>query len=85
MENANEIKTSPVYASVMTKPRIFGIGEKAFYGIVVLTVVLMSMVSVFCIGIGIIMLVVLRLLCRKEPLLVDFLIENISESDFYEG
>lgn len=85
MESGNEIKTSPVYTSVLAKPRIFGIGEKAFYGIVIFTVIMMSMVSVFCICIGIVILVVLRLLCRKEPLLVDFLIENISDSDFYEG
>lgn len=80
-----EIKTAPVYVSAAQKQRMFGIGEKAFYGITLLTVILMSMVSFYCLGIGIALLAIARILCKKEPLLMDFLVETLSQQDFYEG
>ena len=75
----------PVHTSLMEKQVLFGIGEKAFYAILMVTVILCAMVSIYCIGIGIIALIICRVLCKKEPFLLDFLFENLTQQDIYEG
>lgn len=85
MEKTEEISTVPVYSSLLYKPRMFGIGQNAFYGIVCLTVVLMSMVHPLCLLLGVLLLAICKTLCKKEPFLIDFLIENLSQSDYYVG
>lgn len=79
------ITVEPVYKALLEKPRIFGIGEPAFYGILIFTVLLMSTVSIYCIGIGILCLIICRILCKKEPYMIDFLVKDITQQDFYEG
>lgn len=85
MEKTEEIFTVPVYSSLLYKPRMFGIGQTAFYGIVCFTVVLMSMVHPLCLLLGVLVLAICKTLCKKEPFLIDFLIENLSQSDYYIG
>lgn len=75
----------PVHQSLMEKKMLFGIGEKAFYSILIFTVILAAMVSIYCIGIGIAILLICRRLCRKEPMLLEFLFENFSQKDTYIG
>lgn len=75
----------PVHTSLMEKQVLFGIGEKAFYAILMVTIILAAMVSVYCIGLGVIALIVCRILCKKEPFLLDFLFENLGQQDIYEG
>ena len=74
-----------VHTSLMEKPQLFGIGNKAFYAILFVTLILASLVSIYCIGIGIVALLVCRRLCKNEPLLIDFLFENLMQQDIYEG
>lgn len=80
-----EVDTSPVYSSLCLKPRLFGIGETGFYGILILTIILMVMLNVYFFLFGILVLVVLRQLCKREPLTIDFLMDNLSQQDYYEG
>lgn len=75
----------PVHNSLMEKRQLFGIGEKAFYAILFFTLILASLVSIYCIGIGIVALLICRRLCKNEPLLIDFLFENLMQQDIYEG
>lgn len=85
MEKTEEIATMPVYSSLLFKPRMFGIGETAFYGIIGFTVVLMSMVHPLCFLFGVILLCVSKILCKNEPFFIDFLVENLGQSDYYIG
>ena len=75
----------PVHTALMEKKQLFGVGEKAFYGILFITLILASLVSIYCIGIGIIALIICRRLCKNEPMLIDFLFENLMQQDIYEG
>lgn len=75
----------PVYRSLTVKKQLFGIGETAFFGILIITTILACMVSVYCIGLGVMALLVTKIICRKEPMLCDFLIDNICQSDRYRG
>ena len=75
----------PVYNSLMQKKQLFGIGDKAFYLILMITIILASMVSVYCIGLGILSVIICRRLCKNEPMLLDFLFDNLMQNDIYEG
>lgn len=75
----------PVHNSLMHKKQLFGIGDKAFYSILIVTTILTAMVSFYCIGIGIISVIICRKLCKDEPMLIDFLLENLGQQDRYEG
>ena len=75
----------PVHTSLMEKKMLLGVGTTAFYAILFVTVMLAALVSVYCIGIGIIALLVCRRLCKNEPLLMEFLFENLMQQDVYEG
>lgn len=83
MENSNFVL--PVHRSLMEKNQLFGIGEKAFFGILMITVILASMISVYCIGLGILAILVCKVICKQEPLLIDFIFENINQPDVYRG
>lgn len=75
----------PVHTSLMTKKQLMGIGDKAFYSILLITLVLTAMVSIYCIGIGIVATIICRKLCKNEPMLIDFLLDNLMQQDIYEG
>ncbi|MCQ2596551.1 MAG: VirB3 family type IV secretion system protein [Treponema sp.] len=75
----------PVHQSLMEKKVLFGIGEKAFYTILICTIILASLVSIYCIGIGIAALLICRRVCKNEQMLLEFLFENFNQQDKYIG
>ena len=75
----------PVHTSLMEKKQLLGIGSKAFYAILFVTIILTSFISFYCIGIGIVAVLICRRLCKNEPMLIDFLSENLMQQDIYEG
>ena len=62
-----------------------GIGQAAFYTILFITLMLTALVSFYCIGIGIVAILICRRLCKNEPMLIEFLFENLMQQDVYEG
>lgn len=83
--NEEELSGYPVYKSLIHKPTLFGIGQLPFYSILILTVILVGMVSFYCIAIGIILLLSARMICKKDKHQIDFLFEDMMEADHYEG
>ena len=75
----------PVHTSLMEERQLLGIGEKAFYCMLFFTLILSALVSFYCIGIGIIAVLICRRLCKNEPFFIDFLFENLMQQDVYEG
>lgn len=75
----------PVYTSLMERHVFFGIGETAFMAIAVITLVLMSLLSFWCIFFGAAAILVCRILCKKEPLLIEFTFQSILQAKFYVG
>lgn len=75
----------PVYTSLMEKHVFFGIGETAFYLIAILTIILMSLLSIYCIIIGVLAIFVCKIICKNEPQLLEFLFQNLLQSKIYAG
>lgn len=74
-----------VHQSLVNPILFFGIGEQAFMLIVMVTVILSSLISIWCIIIGVVALVLMRFICKKEPYIVDFIIESLNNTDIYRG
>lgn len=75
----------PVHQSLLEKKVLFGIGEKAFYTILLITIILASAVSIYCIGIGILAVIICQRICKNDSYLLDFLFENFNQQDIYIG
>ena len=75
----------PVHTSIAEKKQMFGIGEKAFYFILILTVILASMISVYFIAFGVVSVIICRRLCKNEPLFIEFIFDFLQQQDIYEG
>ena len=74
-----------VYSSLTQPILFFGIGETAFMIILMGTVILASSVSWYLLTVGVVLVIIARQICKKEPLLLDFIIENINQVDCYKG
>jgi type IV secretory pathway TrbD component len=75
----------PVHRSLQEPDVIMGIGFTALLLIVSVTVILASLVSIWCVLLGAAALVIVKILCKDDPFLVDILIDNLSQPDRYEG
>ena len=75
----------PVHKSLMEKHLLFGVGETIFYAILIVTVILVCLVSPYCAIIGIAAFFICRLLCKKEPQFMEFILQNMSVQDVYRG
>lgn len=74
-----------VHVSLMEKKLFFGIGEKAFYIIGFITLIICALTTIYAIVIGIAGILICRVICKKDPLTIDFALENLMQKDVYEG
>ena len=72
---------TPVYR-VLLEPNLFmGIGLTPFVIISLITIILMFEVSMYCIIAGVVLLLFAKLLCKKDPQLLQILFERILVPD----
>lgn len=74
-----------VHKSLLHPIQFMGIGEIAFVLICMVTTVLATLVSVWCIIVGIVAFGVVRFMCKGEPYLINFMVENLSQGEVYHG
>ncbi len=77
--------SKPVHVSLMEKKLFFGIGEKAFYIIGFITLIICALTNIYAIVIGIAGIFICRIICKKDPMTIDFALENLMQKDIYEG
>ncbi len=77
--------SQPVHVSLMERKLFFGIGEKAFYIIGFITLIICALTTIYAIVIGVLGILVCRIICKKDPLTIDFALENLMQKDVYEG
>lgn len=73
----------PVYRVLLKNDQTFGIGMMPFLAIAVFTALLMSMISVFCIAIGLALYIVCRVLCKKDTFMISILFERITQPEIW--
>ena len=74
-----------VHKSLLHPIQFMGIGELAFVLIMMVTTVLATLVSVWCIIGGVVAFAAVRFMCKGEPYLVNFVVENLGQSEVYHG
>lgn len=74
-----------VYSSLIRQYPFMGIGETAFGIIACFTMILVISISKFCILIGFIAVLIMKQVCKNEPNMVDFVMNNLNQSDVYIG
>lgn len=74
-----------VHRSLQERHVMFGIGSTAFYLILMVTVFLVSFIGLPCILIGVLALWICRMVCKKEPMLLEFMFKTLGMKDRYRG
>jgi len=75
----------PTHKSLMQKWTFLGIGQTAFLVIVMVSIILASMLSIYCILLGVVAFFVCRALCKNEPQRMEFIFQNLGQQDIYLG
>ena len=76
---------NPVYRVLLENRLFFGIGLTPFTIISVLTIVLMVEISLYSIIAGVILVIVARLICRKDPMTLMILFDRLLTPDLWRA
>lgn len=70
--------------SVLTVPnQLFGIGTIPAMFILVFTIILINIVSIYCAIIGVVLFFVSRIICKKDPYTLTILFERLMMPDLW--
>ena len=69
----------PVHRVLLQPNVVLGIGIAPAMMILVLTVVLMNLVSVWCFPVGIVLFAAAKILCRNDPYMMTILFERLMQ------
>lgn len=64
---------------------MLGIGMMPAMLILVLDIVLMNMVSVWCFPVGVVMFIVCRVLCKKDPYMLTILFDRLVQPSIWRA
>ena len=76
---------SPVHRVLLEPNLMLGIGMTAAMMILVLTIVLMNLVSVWTFPLGIVLFIVCRLLCKKDPYMLTILFDRLMQPSVWRA
>jgi len=70
---------SPIHRVLLEPSQLLGIGIAPAMFILILTIVLMNMVSPWTFPIGIVLFIVCRILCKKDPYMLTILFDRLTQ------
>ncbi len=77
--------SSPVHRVLLEPNQLMKIGVMPAMIILILTIVLMNIVSIWCCFIGIILYVIARLLCKNDPYMLTILFERLTQPTIWRA
>lgn len=77
--------STPIHRVLLEPNQMLGIGMIPAMLILVLTIILMNMVSIWCFPVGIVLFVVSRILCKKDPYMLTILFERIMQPSIWRA
>ena len=75
----------PIHKSLIQDDVDFGIGVIPAVLIVILTIILMRLVSIWCMFAGFFLFLIAKIATRKDPHLLEMLFERVLTSDVYRS
>lgn len=76
---------SPIHKSLIQDDVDFGIGVIPAVLIIILTIILMRLVSIWCMFTGFVLFIIAKLSTRKDPHFLESLFERLLISDVYRS
>ena len=76
---------TPIHRVLLEPNQLLGIGVAPAMAILVLTIVLMNMVSPWCFPVGIVLFVVCRMLCKKDPFMLTILFSRLLQPSIWRA
>lgn len=73
----------PVYKAIQEPNILLGVGIGPAVGILVFTIVLVNLVNLWCSIVGVVLFLVVRKICKKDPHTLTILFEKILEPTRY--
>ena len=77
--------SEPVHRVLLAPNQLLGIGLAPAMFILVLDIVLMNMVSIWCFPIGIVLYIICRMLCKKDPYMLTILIARLMQPSIWRA
>ena len=77
--------STPIHRVLLEPNQMLGIGMIPAMLILVLTIILMNMVSIWCFPVGIVLVIVSRILCKKDPYMLTILFERIMQPSIWRA
>jgi len=75
----------PIHRVLLEPNQMLGIGLAPAMFILVIDIVLMNLISPWCFPIGIILYIVCRILCKKDPLMLSFIFDRIMQPSIWRA
>ena len=75
----------PVHRVLLQPNVVLGIGIAPAMVILVLTIVLMNMVSVWCFPIGIVLFAAAKMLCKDDPYMMTILFDRLMQPNLWRA
>ncbi|MCR5252591.1 MAG: VirB3 family type IV secretion system protein [Treponema sp.] len=76
---------TPIHRVLLEPSQLLGIGAAPAMFILVLTIIFMNTVSFWCFGIGIVLFIICRILCRKDPFMLTILFERLLQPSIWRA
>ena len=76
---------TPIHRVLLEPNQMLGIGMMPAMLILVLDIVLMNMVSVWCFPVGVVMFIVCRVLCKKDPYMLTILFDRLVQPSIWRA
>ncbi len=77
--------SSPVHRVLLEQNQLMKIGVAPAMVILVLTIVLMNIVSIWCVFVGIALYIIARLLCKNDPYMLTILFERLTQPGIWRA
>ena len=77
--------STPIHRVLLEPNQMLGIGMIPAMLILVLTIILMNMVSIWCFPVGIVLFIVSRILSKKDPYMLTILFERIMQPSIWRA
>ena len=75
----------PVHRVLLQPNVVLGIGISPAMVILVLTIVLMNLVSVWCFPVGIVLFVAAKMLCKDDPYMMTILFDRLMQPNLWRS
>lgn len=77
--------SEPIHRVLLEPNQLMGVGVVPAMFILVLTILLMNIVSIWCFPVGIVLFVICRILCKKDPYMLTILFDRLMQPSIWRA